>query len=291
MCNVDCNVLLQEDCESEMKFAGSYAGRLRMTMWRRKSTLLGAAMVLALVVVCLQYNAAKEVVEVPLPPQAEEVDTARANSVQFVNLPVTGAALHLDNTADNSDNSAVGNVDAYASNVIYPGLDPKINYIPPQRLVHLDLKGAPPKVAYLKKVLSISREMGATGVLLEWEDMFPWTGVLSPLAATNAYTRRDVDEILQAAHSVHLEIIPLIQTFGHVEFALKHKEFSSLREVPESPQALCPSLNTSLDFVHQMIDQVGDLNSSYHFGFIILYSFVLSCPKPSWKIRIVIHKV
>lgn len=254
-------LLLQED--TEMKLAGSYAGRLRMTMWRRKSTLLGAAMVLALVVVCLQYNAAKEVVEVPLPPQAEEMDTARANSVQFVNMPVTGAALHLDNTGENSDTGlGNGNVDTYASNVIYPGLDPKINYIPPQRLIHLDLKGAPPKVSYLKKVLTLSREMGATGVLLEWEDMFPWTGILSPLAATNAYTRRDVDEILEAAHSVHLEIIPLIQTFGHVEFALKHKEFSDLREVPDSPQALCPSLNSSVDLVHHMIDQVFNIPSS-----------------------------
>lgn len=98
--------------------------------------------------------------------------------------------------------------------------------------------------------------MGATGVLLEWEDMFPWAGMLSPLAATNAFTRREVDDILEVAHSLHLEIIPLIQTFGHVEFGLKHKVFSSLREVPDSPQALCPSLNASVDFVYQMIDQV-----------------------------------
>ena len=49
-------------------------------------------------------------------------------------------------------------------------------YIPPQRLVHLDLKGAPPSIAYLTKVLTLSTSVGATGVLLEWEDMFPWSG-------------------------------------------------------------------------------------------------------------------
>ncbi|KAG8321616.1 hypothetical protein J6590_043201 [Homalodisca vitripennis] len=244
-----------------MKLAGTYVGRLRLTVWRRKSTLLGAAMALALVVVCLQYNAAKEVVEVPPPPAAEETAEARANSVQFVaNLPATGASLRTDSQGDLVDSAADANY--VSGNLIYSGLDPKFNYVPPQRLVHLDLKGAPPKVPYLKRLLTLSREMGATGVLLEWEDMFPWSGELSPLAATNAYTRRDVDEIVETARSVHLEIIPLVQTFGHVEFALKHKEFTALREVPDSPQAICPSLNASVDLVYQMIDQQPDLHSS-----------------------------
>lgn len=241
-----------------MKLAGSYAGRLRLTVWRRKSTLLGAAMAVALLILCLQYNAGKEVVEVPPAPLSDDSGDARGNSVQFVaNLPVTGAALHADTQPDGmNDINVDSNANYISGNLLYSGLDPKINYIPPQRLLHLDLKGAPPKISYLKRVFTLSREMGATGVLLEWEDMFPWTGALSPLAALNAYTRRDVEEILEAARSVHLEVIPLIQTFGHVEFALKHKEFSSLREVSDSPQALCPSLNASVDFVHQMIDQV-----------------------------------
>ncbi|XP_046658551.1 hexosaminidase D-like [Homalodisca vitripennis] len=247
-----------------MKLAGTYVGRLRLTVWRRKSTLLGAAMALALVVVCLQYNAAKEVVEVPPPPAAEETAEARANSVQFVaNLPATGASLRTDSQGDLVDSAADANY--VSGNLIYSGLDPKFNYVPPQRLVHLDLKGAPPKVPYLKRLLTLSREMGATGVLLEWEDMFPWSGELSPLAATNAYTRRDVDEIVETARSVHLEIIPLVQTFGHVEFALKHKEFTALREVPDSPQAICPSLNASVDLVYQMIDQMMAVHNNIRF--------------------------
>lgn len=111
------------------------------------------------------------------------------------------------------------------------------------------------QVSYLKRLFPLIRELGATGVLLEWEDMFPFTGPLSSIAAGNAYSRRDVEEILTAARGSQLEVIPLVQTFGHVEFALKHPEFSGLREVPESPQALCPSLNASMDFVEKMIEQ------------------------------------
>lgn len=53
-----------------------------------------------------------------------------------------------------------------------------------------------------------------------------------------------------------LSVMPLIQTFGHLEFALKLKDFVHLREVPESPQSLCPSLNGSIHFVETMINQV-----------------------------------
>lgn len=39
-------------------------------------------------------------------------------------------------------------------------------YIPKHRIVHFDLKGAPPTVAYMKKVISLSKTVGATGLLL-----------------------------------------------------------------------------------------------------------------------------
>lgn len=41
-----------------MGLAASYAGRLGLTAWRRKSTLLGLAAGLVLLVLCLQYNTA-----------------------------------------------------------------------------------------------------------------------------------------------------------------------------------------------------------------------------------------
>ncbi|XP_075222884.1 hexosaminidase D-like isoform X2 [Lycorma delicatula] len=134
--------------------------------------------------------------------------------------------------------------------------DTKVSYVPSKRLLHLDLKGAPPLVSYLKRILPLAKELGATGVLLEWEDMFPWTNTLSPLAARNAYSRQEVLDIIETAVSYQLEVIPLVQTFGHVEFVLKHAEFAHLREVAKSAQALCPSLNSSLDLVYQMIDQI-----------------------------------
>lgn len=105
------------------------------------------------------------------------------------------------------------------------------------KIVHLDLKGAPPKPEYFTELFPLLAKLGATGILIEYEDMFPYSGLhLNNSAATNAYTPSTVSTINQLAKENHLEIIPLIQTFGHMEFLLKLPNHLHLREVPDQPQ-------------------------------------------------------
>lgn len=54
--------------------------------------------------------------------------------------------------------------------------------------------------------------------------------------------------------------MPLLQTFGHLEFALKLEQYQDLREVPESPQSICPSFNKSINFLEIMITQMVELH-------------------------------
>jgi hypothetical protein len=88
-------------------------------------------------------------------------------------------------------------------------LDPHRPLIPRHRLVHLDLKGAPPRISYLKKLLPIFKRLGATGLLLEWEDMFPFSGSLAKVAATNHYTPDEVGLSFFAVHQIFAPITSL----------------------------------------------------------------------------------
>lgn len=141
--------------------------------------------------------------------------------------------------------------------------DPRVRvHTPPiifegKRFVHLDLKGAPPNITYYKNLFPFFSKLGANGILIEYEDMFPYTGeMLEQVPAHNAYTPADIDMINLLAEENNLTVIPLIQTFGHLEFFLKLKRFSPLREVPKYPQVICPLHNATLSVLHEMIMQI-----------------------------------
>ena len=76
------------------------------------------------------------------------------------------------------------------------------------------------------------------------------------MAANNHYTLAEVNDLLKACQSFGLEVIPLVQTFGHMEFVLKHKEFSYLRDVEEMPESICPCHNDTMGVVREIVDQV-----------------------------------
>jgi len=129
-------------------------------------------------------------------------------------------------------------------------------FVPERRLVHFDLKGAPPKMEYLLKLIPMFVKLGATGLLVEYEEMFPYEGVLESTAASNHYTKAEINSLLEAARVNGLDVIPLVQTFGHLEYVLKSDKFDQLRENPAVPQAICPSKSESFTLVQNLIDQI-----------------------------------
>nr|XP_018917946.1 PREDICTED: hexosaminidase D-like [Bemisia tabaci]XP_018917947.1 PREDICTED: hexosaminidase D-like [Bemisia tabaci]XP_018917948.1 PREDICTED: hexosaminidase D-like [Bemisia tabaci]XP_018917949.1 PREDICTED: hexosaminidase D-like [Bemisia tabaci]XP_018917950.1 PREDICTED: hexosaminidase D-like [Bemisia tabaci]XP_018917951.1 PREDICTED: hexosaminidase D-like [Bemisia tabaci] len=129
------------------------------------------------------------------------------------------------------------------------------------RLVHLDLKSAPIQLTYLEKLIPLLAQFGATGLLIEWEDTFPYSGALVDIGSrnsvTNTYTSDEISRILHLAQTSSLIVIPLVQTIGHLEFVLKHPRWRHLREVTRYPSCLCPSKTpAAVDLVTVMIDQV-----------------------------------
>ncbi|XP_043944839.1 hexosaminidase D-like [Protopterus annectens] len=129
------------------------------------------------------------------------------------------------------------------------------------RLVHLDLKGAAPKVTYLEKIFPLLSSLGANGILIEYEDMFPFHGALEILKSSYAYSTEDIDKILHLAEVNSLEVVPLVQTFGHMEYVLKHDKYRHLREMEKYPNSLNPHLPESVSLVKDIVTQVLDRHS------------------------------
>jgi len=125
------------------------------------------------------------------------------------------------------------------------------------KYVHIDMKGGPPTLSYLLSLLPLFKDWGATGIIIEWEDMFPWSGILSALARPGHYTYSMVGELMGALQSNQLKVIPLVQTFGHMEFVLKHDQFKHLREVERFPNSIMPaSVNCIGEKVKELITEM-----------------------------------
>ena len=95
-----------------------------------------------------------------------------------------------------------------------------------------------------------------------------YRGKIVNASALNAFTVNQIQEILESAKLHQLEVIPLVQTFGHLEHVLKLEEFVHLREVLNNPSTLCPTKNESFDLIQMMIDQVMALHQGYPIKFI-----------------------
>ena len=129
-----------------------------------------------------------------------------------------------------------------------------------KKLVHFDLKGAPPTREYLIELMKDMKELGADGFLFEYEDMFPWSGEFELLRAPHAYTTENIKTMLKTAEDEGLIVIPLVQTFGHLEFLLKHKQFKHLRADEQISNVICPINKGSVPLIKKMLDQVLEMH-------------------------------
>ncbi|KAM3725822.1 Hexosaminidase [Dirofilaria immitis] len=136
-------------------------------------------------------------------------------------------------------------------------------FIAPNRIFHLDLKGAAPKMDYLLKLVPFIKQIGATGIMIEYEDMFPFTGKLSGIKAGNAYSLDELRRFLHVIQAHNLDIIPLVQTVGHLEYILKYPNFTKYREEERYPQVICLTDEGAVDLVQEALRQILDLHKDF----------------------------
>ena len=182
-----------------------------------------------------------------------EYDDSNNNNLQPANVyyPANNLPQHLRGDQGN-----------YQDSTNDPDAPP---YIPQRRLLHLDLKGAPPKIDYLIKILKMTSDLGVTGVLLEYEDMFPFHGTLSKVSATNHYNVSEIKALLDTCNQLDLDVIPLVQTFGHMEFILKLAEFKHLRDAEDMPESICSCDEKAMPLLEEYIDQVMAMHSNVRY--------------------------
>lgn len=139
----------------------------------------------------------------------------------------------------------------------------------PMRGAHIDLSCQSLRFDYVCSMIQQLADWKYNAVLLQWGDKFPFQGHRILAHETDAFTPRQVSQVLELAEGLGLVVIPLIHTLTHAEFILKHPQFAHLAEVPSDVYELATSNPESLVLAKQLVDQLIEThpNSPYvHLG-------------------------
>lgn len=99
----------------------------------------------------------------------------------------------------------------------------------PIRGFHLELRVQVMPMPALKNfVLQLSKN-GINTLIMEWEAAYPFKD--EPLIPNRyAYTREEIKSFIAYCNSLNIDVIPLQQSFGHVEYILRNPKYKDLRE-------------------------------------------------------------
>ncbi|MFT4857938.1 MAG: hexosaminidase [Planctomycetota bacterium] len=129
--------------------------------------------------------------------------------------------------------------DAEDRGINLPGLqiidEPALAY----RAVHLDVKHHLEKKEYYFELMDRLSALKINGIIIEIEDKLAYQR--QPIVgSSDAFSIADWKEISDYAMARNIRISPLVQGLGHASFILKHPEYQSLRDDPESDWAFNP---------------------------------------------------
>ncbi len=92
----------------------------------------------------------------------------------------------------------------------------------------------------LRSHVQTMAEMGLNTLLIEWEASFPYQKH-AIIPNQYAYTSQEIKSFIGYCKTLGIDVIPLQQCFGHIEYILQHERYAHLREDQTDLCQLCPS--------------------------------------------------
>ncbi|NQX47821.1 family 20 glycosylhydrolase [Paenibacillus tritici] len=133
------------------------------------------------------------------------------------------------------------------------------------RVMNFDLRQTFSKPERLMDYLAEFSRFKTNAVLIEYEDKFPFKAHREFAHPQHALSREQLEALQTAAHEHYIEIIPLQQSFGHLEYVLRYDAWRHLRETEESTGEICPSHPETYDLITGLLDEMMDAHPESHY--------------------------
>jgi hypothetical protein len=110
---------------------------------------------------------------------------------------------------------------------------------------HLDLRIQVMPMPALREFAKKLSDNGINTLIMEWEGTYPFEK--HPLIPNRyAYTKAEIVGFVKYCNGLGIDVIPLQQSFGHVEYILRNEKYKELREDQKDYSQVCP-LQTKQD--------------------------------------------
>jgi hexosaminidase len=133
---------------------------------------------------------------------------------------------------------------------------------------HIDMRIQVMTMDALKSLVDELSDFGINTLIVEWEATYPYRNH-TIISNELSYTRDEIKDFIQYSRLKGINVIPLQQCFGHVEFILRNDRYSNLREDRKDISQLCPMkvMEDSLLFSDIFKDLAETHNSEFiHIG-------------------------
>ncbi|MDQ8052231.1 MAG: beta-N-acetylhexosaminidase [Pedobacter sp.] len=130
---------------------------------------------------------------------------------------------------------------------------------------HLDLRIQVMKPSALKAFALKLSKSGINTLIMEYEATFPFEK--HPLISNRyAYTKEELKDFISYCSSIKLDVIPLQQCFGHVEYILRNERYAKLREDSKDFSQVNPlEINGTRALFTDLFQEVASLHPSKYF--------------------------
>lgn len=107
------------------------------------------------------------------------------------------------------------------------------------RAVYVDHRTQVMTLPALKELALQASRGGMNAMVVEYEASFPFQEN-GTLCGPDAFTRDEVEDLVDYCASIGIEVIPLQNCFGHCEYILRHPRYAALREDAHDLSQVCP---------------------------------------------------
>lgn len=136
------------------------------------------------------------------------------------------------------------------------------------RCYHIDLKKGSGGVEDIMRTLRRLRQMRIPKVLIEYENRILLDSQPGA-AASDAFTPDEITRIISCAKENRIEVIPLLQCFGHLEYLLQLPDYKKYSESQSDFSQLCPLNDEAFEMWKRAFDEMRSLHPDslyFHIG-------------------------